>query len=82
VLPRRFGIVFSEQTFDDTGASGSNESVMAMQGERPRFTSNDRWFFVQMYQWFPSILEVATVIGDGNRGLVAAARRCLWTLGK
>src|SRR5258708_11521466 len=29
---------------------------------RAHFTNNDRWFFVQMYRWFPSILEVATVI--------------------
>jgi hypothetical protein len=29
---------------------------------RAQLTNNDRWFFVQMYQWFPSILEVATVI--------------------
>jgi transposase InsO family protein len=29
---------------------------------RTQLTNNDRWFFVQMYQWFPSILEVVTVI--------------------
>src|SRR6266478_7505118 len=28
---------------------------------RAQLANNDRWFFVQMYQWFPSILEVATV---------------------
>jgi len=26
------------------------------------FTNSDRWFFVQLYRWFPSILEVLTVI--------------------
>src|SRR3977135_4483236 len=25
-------------------------------------TNNDRWFFVQLYRWFPSILQVLTVI--------------------
>jgi len=25
-------------------------------------TNNDRWFFVQIYRWFPSILKVVTVI--------------------
>ena len=25
-------------------------------------TNNDRWFFVQLYRWFPSILPVLTVI--------------------
>ena len=30
---------------------------------RAQLANNDRWFFVQMYQRFPSILEVATVDG-------------------
>ena len=25
---------------------------------RPRLTNNDRWFFIQLYRWFPSILQV------------------------
>jgi transposase InsO family protein len=25
-------------------------------------TNNDRWFFVQLYRWFPSILQVITVV--------------------
>src|SRR5467141_2692837 len=29
---------------------------------RVRFTNHDRWFFVQLYRWFPSILEVLTII--------------------
>src|SRR6478609_7973759 len=29
---------------------------------RPRLTNNDRWFFIQLYQWFPSILQVVTII--------------------
>jgi len=29
---------------------------------RPRLTNNDRWFFVQLYRWFPSILQVLTII--------------------
>jgi hypothetical protein len=27
-----------------------------------RITNHDRWFFVQLYQWFPSILSVLTII--------------------
>src|ERR1700737_1449989 len=27
-----------------------------------RFTNHDRWFLVQRYPWFPSILEVLTII--------------------
>src|SRR4030081_2788678 len=29
---------------------------------RARFTNNDRWFFVQLYRWFPSILPVVMII--------------------
>jgi hypothetical protein len=29
---------------------------------RARLTSNDRWFFVQLYRWFPSILPVLMII--------------------
>jgi transposase InsO family protein len=32
-----------------------------MQG-RVRLTNNDRWFFIQLYRWFPSILQVLTII--------------------
>ena len=29
---------------------------------RARLTNHDRWFFVQLYRWFPSILKVVTII--------------------
>ena len=29
---------------------------------RPRLTNSDRWFFIQLYRWFPSILQVLTII--------------------
>jgi hypothetical protein len=29
---------------------------------RGRLTNNDRWFFVQMYRCFPSILKVVTIV--------------------
>jgi hypothetical protein len=29
---------------------------------RVRLTNSDRWFFVQLYRWFPSILQVLTII--------------------
>ena len=25
-------------------------------------TNNDRWFLVQMYRWFPSILKIVTIV--------------------
>ena len=32
-----------------------------MQG-RVRLTNSDRWFFIQLYRWFPSILKVLSII--------------------
>jgi len=29
---------------------------------RVRLTNNDRWFFILLYHWFPSILKVLTII--------------------
>jgi len=29
---------------------------------RVRLTNNDRWFFIQLYRWFPSILQALTII--------------------
>jgi hypothetical protein len=29
---------------------------------RLRLTNNDRWFFVQLYRWFPSILQVLMIV--------------------
>src|SRR5665648_687096 len=46
---------------------------------RPRLTNNDRWFLVQLYRWFPSTLQVLTVIRPET--LVRwhrAGFRCYW----
>jgi transposase InsO family protein len=46
---------------------------------RVRLTNQDRWFFVQMYRWFPSILQVLTIIRPET--LVRwhrAGFRCYW----
>jgi hypothetical protein len=32
-----------------------------VQGRVP-LTNNDRWFFIQLYRWFPSVLKVITII--------------------
>ena len=37
-----------------------------MQG-RVRLTNSDRWFFIQLYRWFPSILKVLTIIRPERR---------------
>jgi hypothetical protein len=46
---------------------------------RVRLTNQDRWFFVHMYRWFPSILQVLTIIRPET--LVRWHRvgfRCYW----
>src|SRR5258708_19564903 len=46
---------------------------------RPWLTNNDRWFFLQMYRWFPSILKVVRIIQPET--LVRwhrAGFRCYW----
>src|SRR5713226_2290396 len=58
---------------------------------RAQLSNNDRWLFVQLYRWFPSILEVVTIlrpetlcagigtafaaIGAGNRAHEEGARK-------
>ena len=49
-----------------------------MQG-RARLTNNDRWFLIQLYRWFPSILQVVTIVQPET--LVRwhrAGFRCYW----
>ena len=29
---------------------------------RVRLTNHDRWFFIQLYRWFPSVLQVLAII--------------------
>ena len=46
---------------------------------RVGLTNNDRWFFIQLYRWFPSILQVLTIIRPET--LVRwhrAGFRCYW----
>jgi transposase InsO family protein len=46
---------------------------------RARLTNNDRWFLVQLYRWFPLILQVVTIVRPET--LVRwhrAGFRCYW----
>src|SRR5712664_80253 len=46
---------------------------------RVRLTNHDRWFFILLYRWFPSILQVLTIIRPET--LVRwhrAGFRCYW----
>jgi hypothetical protein len=47
--------------------------------DRIRLTNHDRWFLIQLYRWFPSILQVLTIIRPET--LVRwhrAGFRCYW----
>jgi hypothetical protein len=46
---------------------------------RVHFTNSDRLFFIQLYRWFPSVLEAITIIRPET--LVRwhrASFRCYW----
>jgi transposase InsO family protein len=48
-------------------------------GGRVRLTNHDRWFFIQLYRWFPAIVKVLTIIRPET--LVRWHRtgfRCYW----
>ena len=52
---------------------------------RVRLANSDRWFFVQLYRWFPSILQVLAIIRPETLihcevGGDATARRMPWML--
>ncbi len=44
-----------------------------MQG-RVRLTNSDRWFLIQLYRWFPSILKVLTIIRPETARALASCR--------
>jgi hypothetical protein len=47
---------------------------------RVQLTNHDRWFFVQLYRWFPSILKVLMIVQPETllRWHRAAGFRCYW----
>jgi hypothetical protein len=54
------------------------EAENAMRG-RVRLTNNDRWLLIQLHRWFPSILQVVTIVQPET--LVRwhrAGFRCCW----
>src|SRR5580704_2000659 len=42
---------------------------------RVRLTNHDRWFFIQLYRWLPSILKVLTIIRPETLGRWKSRRR-------
>src|SRR5450759_4912375 len=46
---------------------------------RVQLTNNDRWFLIQLYRWFPSILQVLTIVHPKTRVRGhRAGFRCYW----
>jgi hypothetical protein len=46
---------------------------------RVRLTNSDRWFFIQLYRWFASVLKVLTIIRPETLVLWhRAGFRCYW----
>jgi transposase InsO family protein len=46
---------------------------------RVRLTNHDRWFLIQLYRWFPSILQVLTIVRPETLvGWHRAGFRCYW----
>ena len=45
---------------------------------RVRLTNHDRWFFIQLYRWVPSILQVLTIIRPETLVRHRAGFRCYW----
>ena len=46
---------------------------------RVRLTNSERWFLVQLYRWFPAILQVLTIIRPETRvRWHRAGFRCYW----
>src|SRR6202035_3412246 len=46
---------------------------------RVRLTNNDRWFFIQLYRWFPSILQALTIVRPETvLRWHRAGLRCYW----
>jgi hypothetical protein len=43
--------------------------LMRRRRGRVRLTNHDRWFFVQLYRWFPAILRVLAIIRPDARAL-------------
>src|SRR5664280_2640402 len=41
---------------------------------RVQLTNRDRWFFLQLYRWFPSILQVLTINPARDTGALASSR--------
>ena len=54
----------SKSRLEAENAALRHQLIVLRRKERGRveLSNNDRWFFVQLYRWFPSILQVVTIL--------------------
>jgi hypothetical protein len=52
----------SKSWLEAENAALRHQLIVLRRQTRGRVRLNDRWFFVQLYRWFPSILQVLTII--------------------
>jgi hypothetical protein len=80
--PGRLGLAFRSKSRLEAENVALRHQLTVLQRKvrgRVRLTNNDRWFFVQLYRLFPSILQVLTIVRPET--LVRwhrAGFRCYW----
>src|SRR5215813_12792021 len=54
----------SKLRLETENAAPRHQLIVLRRGPRGRvrLTNLDRWFFIQLYRWFPAILKVLTII--------------------
>ena len=65
VRPVFFGFAIKSKGRLETENAALRRQLIVLRRKVPgrvRLTNNDRWFLIQLYRWFPSILQVVTVV--------------------
>src|SRR6202012_5406974 len=64
-VPAVLGLPFKSKVRLEAGNAVLRHQLIILRRSlhgRVRLTNDDRWFFIQLYRWFPSILKVLTII--------------------
>ena len=82
LLPGHFGLYLKSKSRLEVENAVLRHQLIILRRKvhgRVRLSNNDRWFLIQLYRWFPSILQVLTIIQPET--LVRwhrAGFRCYW----
>jgi hypothetical protein len=52
----------SKSRLEAENAALRHQLIVLRRKMHGRVTNNDRWFFIQLYRWFPSVLQVITIV--------------------